>query len=448
MMKQILIVITGIVLLSILINCSDFLEEKSDTRLVTPETLNDNQALLDKISNLLGNTSISGEISSDDIYITDNDFNSISYDSDKRLYTWQSAFVSRPDGNDWLSCYSRINICNTVLNNIKMYNINNSENITGQALTIRASIYLEAAQIWCVAYNKNSADKELGLPLRLDPDINNTSVRVSLKETYNQIVSDLLKAVNLLPDQQVSVTRASKMTALSYLARTYLYMGDYSNALKYANQALTLKNDLLDYNQLNPNDSYPIKGMNVETILPSDIAYSEVLGSYTAKIPETVYDLYGDNDLRKIIFFRNSTNGEITFKGNYSGNSTRMSLIATDELYLIAAESHAQLDDISNAMSKLNQLLIKRWKAGTFVDVTASGKSEALNIIYKERRKELLFRGLRWADLKRYNRDGANITLQRTVNGVNYKLMPNDLRYAIAIPEDIIKMTNMPQNPR
>ena len=66
----------------------------------------------------------------------------------------------------------------------------------------------------------------------------------------------------------------------------------------------------------------------------------------------------------------------------------------------------------------------------------------------KERRKELLFRGLRWSDLKRYNRDGAGISLERTVNGTTYTLPPNDLRYAIAIPEDIIKMTGMPQNPR
>ena len=69
-------------------------------------------------------------------------------------------------------------------------------------------------------------------------------------------------------------------------------------------------------------------------------------------------------------------------------------------------------------------------------------------LIAKERRKELLFRGLRWADLKRYNRDGAHITLTRTVANKVYTLPPNDPRYAIAIPEDIIKMTDMPQNPR
>ncbi len=57
-------------------------------------------------------------------------------------------------------------------------------------------------------------------------------------------------------------------------------------------------------------------------------------------------------------------------------------------------------------------------------------------------------RGLRWADLKRLNRDGANITLTRTVNGQVFTLPPNDLRYAIAIPENVIEIGSIQQNPR
>src|SRR5699024_8156212 len=112
------------------------------------------------------------------------------------------------------------------------------------------------------------------------------------------------------------------------------------------------------------------------------------------------------------------------------------------------AESYAHTNDYGKAMQVLNQLLVTRWKAGTFVPYTAGSKEEALQKIRDERRKELLMRGLRWADLKRYNRDGANISLTRVVNGVTNVLPPNDPRYAIAIPEDIIKMTGMPQNER
>lgn len=447
-MNNKIILLVGLVFLLLNVGCSDFLDEKSDTKLVVPETLQDNQALLDRIANILGGNSISGQISSDEIYITDSDYNGISYEADKRLYIWQPNLVARATGNDWGSCYFRINICNTVLNNLEQYEINNAENVKGQALAIRASIYLEAAQIWCVAFNKDTANTDLGLPLRLNPDVNQKSVRATLEQTYNQILEDLHTAVSLLPEKQIAVTRASKATALGLLARTYLYMGDYSNALKYANEALGINGQLLDFNTLTVTSSYPIKEMNIEVLLPTTIAYSPILSSNMAKIPLTLYQSYDNNDLRKTAFFRSNTSGQILFKGNYSGTSQRSSVLAKDELYLIAAESYARTNDIARAMDMLNSLLITRWKTGTFVPFSASTKEEALQIIKEERRKELLFRGLRWADIKRYNRDGDAITLTRTIGGEAYSLPPNDLRYAIAIPEDIIKQTGMPQNPR
>lgn len=448
MINNKIIRLVGLMFLFLNTACSDFLDEKSDTKLVVPETLKDNQALLDRIANVLSSNSISGQISSDEIYITDSDYNGVSYEADKRLYTWQPNLVARATGNDWGSCYFRINICNTVLNNLEQYEISNTENVKGQALAIRASIYLEAAQIWCVSFNKNTANTDLGLPLRLNPDVNQKSVRATLQETYQQILKDLHAAVSLLPEKQIAVTRASKATALGLLARTYLYMGEYSNALKYANEALAINGQLLDFNTLTTSSSYPIKEMNIEVLLPTTIGYSPILSSNTAKIPLSLYQLYDNNDLRKIAFFRTNASGQILFKGNYTGTSQRSSVLAKDELYLIAAESYAQLNEVSNAMSKLNELLVKRWKTGTFIPFTASTKEDALRIIKEERKKELLFRGLRWADIKRYNRDGDAITLTRTIGGQTYTLPPNDPRYAIAIPEDIIKQTGMPQNPR
>lgn len=447
-MKNTLVKIIATLSICFMYGCADILDEKSDYQLVTPITVQDNQALLDKISNMLGDNSISGEISSDDIYITDTDYNGVSYDADKRLYIWEPDYVARTGGNDWSSCYSRINVCNTVLHNIRQYGIANAENVKGQALVLRATLYLEAAQVWCPVYTKSKASNELGLPLRLDPDFNIPSVRASVQETYTQILNDLHAALPLLPNNQISVTRASKRTAFAYLARAYLYIGDYQNALHYAKEALLIKKELLDFNALNSADSYPIKEMNTEVILPTTLSYSPILGSNMAKIAPTLYSMYENNDLRKVMFFRSNASGEILFKGNYSGNSTRSSALATDELYLIVAESYAQLNDVSNAMSTLNELMVKRWKNGTFIPFAVTDKNVALELIANERRKELLFRGIRWSDLKRYNRDGKNIVLQRTVNGKMYQLSPNDPRYAIALPENIIKLTGMPQNPR
>jgi len=158
--------------------------------------------------------------------------------------------------------------------------------------------------------------------------------------------------------------------------------------------------------------------------------------------------LFEQNDLRKTVLFNVASNGDKKFKGNYGNSLGGLMGPATDELYLIAAESYARLDQINSAMNYLNTLLVTRWKAGMYVPKVASNKQNALEIILLERRKELIGRGLRWSDLKRFNRDGAEITLTRTVNDENFTLPPNDLRYAIEIPEEVIKLSGMQQNPK
>lgn len=431
----------------LLCSCSRFLEEKSNSKLATPETLEDNQALLDR-NFVLGLNTVSGQISSDDTYVSEADFNNMSQEVEKRIYTWQPDHVSLSEGNDWENTFRRINIFNTVLFNLENYQIADSDNVRGQALVFRASAYLEASQLWCLAYNKSTASSALGLPLRLDPDMNVPSVRSTLKQTYEQIINDLKAASNLLPATQISVIRPSKVTALGFLSRVYLYMGEYEKALQYGNEALSIYSHLLDYNVLNGISTYPITAMNKEVLLPTSMAYSAFLGSNQAKISPDFYNSYDNNDLRKELYFKKNAQGEILFRGNYTGSSTRSTALATDEVYLSVAESYAETNDLTMAMQTLNQLLIKRWRAGFFVPFTATTKEETLQIIKRERRKELLFRGIRWADLKRYNRDGANLHLTRVLNGITYQLPPNDLRYAIAIPEDIIKMTGMPQNER
>lgn len=437
------------VMLSVL-SCSDFLDEKSDLKLATPDKLEDNQMLLNNYGFLNVDFASSGETSSDDYYLTNADYNALSFEASKRLYTWMPDNVATPvsSGNDWSACFRSIYVCNAVLFNMKdkNYTGEQADNIRGQALALRAFRYLDAAQIWCKAYNPQTAGTDLGLPLRLDPDMNIPSVRSTVQQTYEQIISDLQTAIPLLLPKQISGMRISRAAAYGLLARTYLFMGDYEKALSNTEAALNINSELMDFNSLNPNADYPVAEMNKEVLLWAAMKYEYHL--IPAKIPDHIYQMYDNNDLRKTVFFGKNAANEVLFKAYYNNANGPLVSVATDELYLMAAECKIRLDRVQEGMNDLNNLLIKRWKTGTFVPITAGSQAQALDIVLKERRKELLIRGLRWPDLKRYNRDGANITLTRTVKGQTYSLPPNDLRYAIAIPEDIITLSGMPQNPR
>ncbi|MNX64087.1 SusD family protein [compost metagenome] len=99
-------------------------------------------------------------------------------------------------------------------------------------------------------------------------------------------------------------------------------------------------------------------------------------------------------------------------------------------------------------MEDLNTLLSKRFGAG-FVPYTATDQKNAILTILKERRKELLFRGLRWMDLRRLNKEPEYaVTLTRIVNGTTYTLPPNDPRYVYPIPPDEIAISGIEQNER
>ena len=105
---------------------------------------------------------------------------------------------------------------------------------------------------------------------------------------------------------------------------------------------------------------------------------------------------------------------------------------------------------LTEALNDINTLLIKRWnKNSQYVPFVSNNQKEVLDKVLLERRKELIFRGLRWTDLRRLNKEGANIIQTRSIDGQNYSLQPNDLRYVFPLPPDV--MTYHPdwqQNPK
>jgi starch-binding outer membrane protein, SusD/RagB family len=459
-MKKINYIYTIIVLLGWLTvsSCKKYLDTKPDLSLATVTTLPAAQSLLD--ADIMYEVDVSaGEASADNFYLSYNDYQSLLsasyYYSSAVQYTWNKTGLFDKGGNDWSNCYdSHIYRCNTALaalNGIsRSQDPVNWDNIKGMALFYRARNYLHMAYVWIQAYDVTSSKKDLGLPLRLDPDFNEKSVRSTVGQTYDQIISDLKTAVPLLPVTALQQVRPSRPGAYALLAETYLAMRDYKNAGLYADSCLQLYNKLVDFNNtavINPSAPYPVPRFNDEVLVESVMGVPGSLQVEYCKIDSDLYKSYNINDLRKTVFFNKNSDGSYAFKGSYDQSTQLFTGLATDEMYLTRAEAYARAGDIADAMTDLNTLLVKRFKTGTFVAHTAANSNDALQQVLTERRKELLMRGLRWPDIKRLNKDGANLTLTRVLNGQSYTLPPNDLRYALELPEDIIAISGMPQNP-
>lgn len=435
-------------------SCSkDWLEEKQDIKLVVPTTLNDLSLLMNS-SQFLYDGRGAMEVSCDDLEVSLEQFNSLSTDFERKLLTWTvDIFPKLGNGTiqeEWELPYNQVQVCNVTLKALDKINRTSSnselyDRVKGTALYHRSRAFLNLAMTFCKYYDASTAETDLGIPLKIEEDINEPIFRSSLKQTYQRITEDLSLAATLLPQNALSATHITNAGAFALLARTYLYMNVYDKAYDAAQSSLKLYSVLDDYNSFNPTDARPFlaKSKEVHIMIESVTAYETAVG-LSSSIPQELFQLYSENDLRKQLYFR-SQDGKNVWRGSPLGNN--LGGTATDENFLIAAECAARMGNRVKALELLNTLLVKRYKTGTFIPITATTDSDALDKILIERRKELLKRGLRLQDLKRLNKDQRYAkTLTRTVGDKTYTLPPNDKRYILPIPQYIINYNGIEQN--
>lgn len=454
-MKHIISLIT---IAFILFSCSKFLDKKSNSGLSTPERLLSLQALLDNSDIMNISTSPAfGEASADNYFIPDNDYSGLS-EQVQGVYTWNP--IEYNYSNDWSGGYTTIfyaNLCLEGLGKIprSAANAPQWDYIKGAALFHRAYSFLNLVWTFAKAYDEQTSSSDPGIDLRLQTDYSVPSKRSSVKDSYERVIADATDALGYLPETSTHVFRPNKTAGYGLLARAFLSMRKYDSAFKYSNLCLGLNNNLIDYNTIvNGNNPFANTAYSGETIFYTAMTFAaggaEILTpAYgIARIDTSLYDSYDTADLRKDLFFT-PRSGYFQFKGVYSTSINRIfSGIATDEIYLIRAESAARSGNTTLALSDINTLLKKRWLNTVAFEPYKEGTVEdVLQLVLSERTKELLMRGLRWADIKRLNKEKeGNIVLKRRINGKEVLLLPNDNRYALPLPADIIKLTGMEQN--
>lgn len=459
MKKQVYTILGAIVLFST--SCSkDWLDEKPSKSLVVPQTVKDFQALLDDPYTMNRNMPAAGLRKIDLLYISDSDLATFE-ESDRNIYSYKSGNIWAYEGVlEWQRPWQAIESANIVLDGIKLFDNSNSEvlNIQGQAYFHRAYNYYNLAQTFCPQYESSTAEVALGLPIRATSDVNIIEKRSSLAQLYKQIINDLNVASASLPDRGLNFFRASKVAALSMLAKVYLNMQDYPKAKLYADSAIIIVPDLLEFNNANLVSSnqpyvFPNKGINNPEIIFyafGNLNWYE--GSYPGspiKVTQSFFNSYSNNDLRKTYFF-DFNNGVASCRSTYSGDLPMFQGISSNLLYFIRSECNARLGNATAAKEDLELVLKRRYKAGTAPTISENNSNLLLRIILNEKTKEFpRVSNIWWEDLRRLNlEDSFKRTLSRTVNNIIHTLPPNDLRYVFPIPNEEIKLSGIEQNMR
>jgi hypothetical protein len=436
----------------------DFLEKKPNSGIVVPKTLDDFQKIMDNFY-VINVTPALGFLSTDDSYFLNDQAWQSSIPTERNAYIWaQDIYEGGRNIEDWNGLYKSIFYSNVMLEGVKQAEADKTytsdwDQIKGGALFTRAFANFGLLDCFAMPYDNQTAKDDLGIPIRLNSNIDQLVQRSSVATGYNQVIDDLQRSLLLLTSvlPQNNRNRPWKAGAYALLARVYLSMRNYDKVELYTDSALALQNKLIDYNTISTTSTTPFTINNDEVIVRYTAVNAYPTLSITATttlIDSNLIKEYNVNDLRKAVYFRTITGGFGQKRGYIGPGVVPFTGLATDELYLVKAECLARRTQVPQAMSLLNTLLVKRYKTNTFVALTANTSAEALALIYKERRKELVFRGARWSDLRRLNKEGANITLTRTVNGITYTLLPNSPRYAMPIPGDEIAVSGIQQNIR
>ncbi|MEZ2442760.1 RagB/SusD family nutrient uptake outer membrane protein [Chitinophaga sp. RCC_12] len=438
---------------------NDWLDVKRSKSDVRPETLKDFQALMDNYVVMNNSAPTIGLLGTDNLVIPDENLGSLSQ-IEQNAYVWAKDIWIINQSYDWSLPYKTIEYANVALDGIIKTDRTDASynNVLGQAYFHRALALYNLAQLFCKPYERQTASHDPAIPIRLSSDVNILYPRSTVENLFEQLIHDAGLAAALLPEFQKTNFRPNNRAAFGLLAKIYLNMGNYGQAIAFADSALNKNNKLLDYNSdlvsLDQTYRFPVFGRgNPEVLFYCQGGYPSTWPStYSFQyIPKELYQSYQQDDLRRQYFFEDNEGADkLKYRGSYSGGDNNFCGIANNELILIRSEAYARTAKISEAMKDLNYLLVNRYKTGTFTPVIANNPDSVLTLILKERRKELpLTANIRWEDLRRLNTENQfAITIERKVNGKTYRLLPTSLNYILPIPDEEIQLSGLEQNPR
>lgn len=450
-----------------LTGCNDYLDIKPKGEKI-PKTVTDYETLLNYESVQKVSDTYPTYLT-DDVYLPDvaqgtatPGLNSVDQ-SILNLYLFKKdVFGEAQDDGFWFASYNRIYYYNTVIDNIMNADGSDEQqklSIRAEALISRALEYLYLVNGYAKYYDVRTAESDPGVPLILDEDISKKNlVRASVKDVYAQIQSDLQTALPNLPMQaKGNAFRASKAAGYGVLAKMYLYMGNYTEALKAANAVLEMNNSLLDlkkYAVVKPQSSIGRTNVPQDIDNPENIyiKFAPYVYGLSSKVfgSDELISLFSEDDMRLQVYFTKNFRNIPTDKYVWAPYLRANLAVSSPEIYLIAAECEAREGSIERAIALINKLRDNRIKNNT--DIVATDRNDALQKVLEERRRELAMSGMvRYIDLKRLNQESQFAKTVTHVTGEGtFRLEPNSPLYVLPIPAKVMRFNknSMKQNER
>lgn len=346
--------------------------------------------------------------------------------------------------------------------------------IEGQARFLRALNYFDLMRNYAYEPGREVDGFDLGVILRLEPTESATDAdfraRASNTEVYDQIVTDLDSATAQLEGIRLSKNLGNRAAAFALKARVHLYLEEWQAAEDAASQALSLApnvvgtsgNLLVSQSQFEsawsaPTHSESIFELSMQQGTDGDatfsnsalsaLSYAECVAGqcdegefreFSFEVTPSSTLPYSSDDVRTSLIDTLSNGTPVL--GKYSNTiaefTDRVPLIRVPELYLIQAEARAE-GASGDPLVPLNTVREAR-------GLSPFSGSNVIDAVLAERRREFVYEGHRWFDLKRRGMDIPKPQSNAAVSPLPYE----NRRILAPLPSDEVSSNpELVQNP-
>ena len=434
MKKYILSTLSLLIILSSITSCKKFLERPPEGQLTEEEALKTETGLLafsNGIYTLVGDNDFFGGRHQVLTELLGDEYRGDRFTGDySEIFRRQNSFFGGTRDNYYRRGYRVIINTNIVLRNLSLA-ITSKNRVEGEAKFFRGLAHFELVRLFAQPWGFSPDNNHLGIPIRTEYSLESLN-RSTVKQVYDQVISDLLAADSLLPDAPAGVKyySATKWAAKAYLAKVYFQQNNFAKAYQYANEVITSNKFTLDATF----DRRFSKGLSTEGIFviadqttPNQYTPGgELRGNFRSDLgipgftfTDQFYNIATARaaDLRKA-WYSNTLQAGFNVLAKYNKNFFDLPVVHLTEMRLIRAESGAEIGgaNLAVALTDINQLMTRAYGGTTFNLPLLSNAALVISTTRNERELEMVGEGNRTQEIKRIGaRNGTNIDRRSSV---------------------------------
>ena len=324
-------------------------------------------------------------------------------------FTQTSGTVRYP----WEMLYNSINNINDLLANLGDVEGSQAEidKVKGEALAMRGYCYFELVRRYQHTYG--IAANQPGIPIYTEPTTSETlgNPRSPVSEVYSQILSDLNQAKGLITSDRDHKGYFNIDVVNGMLARVYLTMEDWDNAISHAQAARQnyplmsgeewqggfndVNNQEWIWGQNNNAEEHPDWGSATNTLDPDD-------AEYYISTATSLTDSYSATDVRGQLIITDGEGIHWNYKHamaepRYSGDYP---LMRSAEMYLIEAEAMVRSSSYTDSDAQ-DALYMVQHRADPAAVKSINTGQDLIDEILLEKRKEFWGEGIIFWDMLR-----------------------------------------------